>query len=139
MSEDNLCHLISPVIADELRISPDADVECVLTVRCRTVAALARRVLRVSASARRAAAAYGNALWLLSEARTLISLLVFGGSAAELAVDMARFCVRHNGAKSSVWFGHPPLPPKSDLFKWSGPLRTRHPGPLVATLGAVVP
>ena len=42
MSEDNLCHLISPVIADELRISPDADVACVLTVRCRTVAALAR-------------------------------------------------------------------------------------------------
>ena len=42
-----------------------------------TVAALARRILRVSASARRAAAAYGNAFWLLSEARTLISLLVF--------------------------------------------------------------
>ena len=36
VSEDNLCHLISPVIADELRISPDANVECVLTVRCRT-------------------------------------------------------------------------------------------------------
>ena len=52
---------MSPVIADELRISPDADVECVLTKRCRTVAALARRVLRVSASARRVAAAYGNA------------------------------------------------------------------------------
>ena len=60
-SEDNLWHFISPVIADELRISPDADVECVLTVRCRTVAALARRVLRVSASSRRVAAAYGSA------------------------------------------------------------------------------
>ena len=34
-------------------------------------------MLRVSASARRAAAAYGNAFWLLSEARTLISLLLF--------------------------------------------------------------
>ena len=33
VSEDNLCHLISPVISDELRISPDANVECVLTVR----------------------------------------------------------------------------------------------------------
>ena len=43
----------------------------------RMVAALARRVLRVSASARRAAAAYGNAFWLVPEARTLISLLVF--------------------------------------------------------------
>ena len=64
MSEDTLCHLISPVIADELRISPDADVECVLTVRCRTVAALARRVVRVSALARRVAAAYGSAFWL---------------------------------------------------------------------------
>ena len=61
VSKDNLCHLISPVIADELRISPDADVECVLTKRCRTVAVLARRVLRVSASARRVAAAYGSA------------------------------------------------------------------------------
>ena len=61
VSKDNLCHLISPVIADELRISPDADVEFVLTKRCRTVAALARRVLRVSASARRVAAAYGSA------------------------------------------------------------------------------
>ena len=61
VSEDNVCHLIGPVIADELRISPDADVECVLTKRFRTVAALARRVLRVSASARRVAAAYGSA------------------------------------------------------------------------------
>ena len=56
-----MCHLISPVIADEFRISPDADEECLLTIRCRTVAALARRVLRVSASARRVAAAYGSA------------------------------------------------------------------------------
>ena len=61
VSENNSGHLISPVITDELRSSPDADVECVLTVQCRTVAALARRVLRVSASARRVAAAYGSA------------------------------------------------------------------------------
>ena len=69
VSEDNLCHLISPVIADELRISPGADVECVFTVRCCTVAALARRVLRVSASARRVAAAYGVASWCPKEAK----------------------------------------------------------------------
>ena len=35
-----------------------------VTVRCRTVAALARRVVRVSALARRVAAAYGSAYWL---------------------------------------------------------------------------
>ena len=70
-------HSISPVIADELRISPVADVECVLTKRCRTVAALARRVLRVSASARRVAAAYGSASQCFREARTHGSLLVF--------------------------------------------------------------
>ena len=35
-----------------------------VTVRCLTVAALARRVLRVSALARRVAAAYGSAFWL---------------------------------------------------------------------------
>ena len=89
--------MTSPVIADELRISPDTDVECVLTVRCCTVAALARRVLRVSASARRVAAAYGDASLRLTEARTHDSLPFSGGSAAELAVDMARFCVRQIG------------------------------------------
>ena len=70
-------------------------------VRCRTVAALARRVLRVSASARRVAAAYGDASLLLAEARTHDSLLFSGDAAAELAVDMARFCVRHNGTFAS--------------------------------------
>ena len=34
-----------------------------VTVRCRTVAALARRDVRVSAIARRVAAAYGSAFW----------------------------------------------------------------------------
>ena len=48
---------------------------------------------------------------------------------------MARFCVRHNGAKTSVCFGHAPFAPKSDLFKGSEPSHACRPGPPVETPG----
>ena len=76
-----------------------------------------------------------DAFWLLSEARTLIFLLDFCGSAAELAVDMARLYVRHNGTKSPFWSPWLPLVPQSDLFKGIWPPHTRRSGPLVGTPG----
>ena len=84
-------------MSSESRPMPTSDVECVLTKRCRTVAVLARRVLRVSASARRVAAAYGSACEQIFGPSHLISHAFSDGSEAELAVDMARFCVRQIG------------------------------------------
>ena len=118
MSEANECHLISPVIANESRISPDADEECVLTVRCRTVAALARRVLRVSASARRVAAAYGNACEQIFGPSHLIS------HRSKSNPGLSSRLTWHDFAYVTMVPSpqHPshivPHIPKIDLFKW---------------------
>ena len=69
----------------------------------------ARRVLCGSTAMRRGAAPYADGCERFFGRSHLISLLLFCGSEAELAVDMARFCVHHDGAKSSVWFGRPSL------------------------------
>ena len=60
----------------------------------RTSRRLARDARRVSAAFRRGAAAYGVASRPLEEARTHGSLPTKGALLAELAADMARFCVR---------------------------------------------
>ena len=61
--------------------------------------------VRVSAPLRRVAAPYGDGCERISLHSHLISLLLFGCEVeAELAVDMARFCVRENGAKTSIDF-----------------------------------
>ena len=64
--------------------------------------ALARKlcafVLRVSAACRRAAAAYGNDCWQVLVCSHLHFETKKAALLAELAADMARFCVRHFGA-----------------------------------------
>ena len=98
---------------------------------------------RVSAPLRRGAAPYPLSLMLTGvndfRAFTPHFPAPVCELAAELAVDMARFCVRDNGAKSSIWFGHPLMPLKSDLFKGIRPPHARHLGPRVRTPGSNFP
>ena len=58
-----------------------------------------------------------------------------GEGGAELAADMARFCVRHNGAKSTLQYTCVPVVPLPLFLRQIWPSHARHSGPLVKTPG----
>ena len=59
----------------------------------------------------------------------------FCSTRAELAADMARFCVRHNGAKSTLQYTCASLAPQSLFFRKIRPLHACRPRPPVETPG----
>ena len=65
---------------------------------------MATRWVRSGAPMRRGAAPYADGCSHSIGAFTLHFPTPFGSTRAELAADMARFCVRHNGAKSTLQY-----------------------------------
>ena len=96
---------------------------------------MATRWVRSSAPMRRGAAPYADGCSHSIGAFTLHFPAPFCSTRAELAADMARFCVRHDGAKSPSWSPCVLLVLLPLFLEGIWPLHARHPQPSVTTPG----